>query len=481
MLAGLMSKSRSDHWSGDCATQTWRRKHTMVSASVSNEPRTLRAAHGRSGGTDVGVGSSTPLSHGEVVEAAQVAERLHDAVRTLLGALPREARSASGLAKFVGVERTICQRLLGAFSAGRVDAAALTRIPGSKGLHAITDALQRRTSGRGHDVPARELAMLDAACRQVEEIYLRFGGNKQAFGERLLLSQREPKGMIAADALVRALDGSGAGSDRRQLFEIARGILGRWSATTVQVLIYAPSKENPDRIDVVRIRGQSGVQAREGAVAWIAGAAHQGSPNGGAPEFTTLDGRRVPARGESLLLREFCSDPAPVIDTIEKPGFLGMVVNAPPSVGDHGYDLMLGDQSPAAILHPRLQNPSRGHEVMAIVEHPTEALLCEVYWHRDLARLFIPEADVHFAHRNIGELVDQRWMTRLDEKVRMEVLSSGRSAPASGVYPRHAELVTAAFGTLGWDREQFVGYRIEERLPLWRMGYRMYFDYVGGE
>jgi hypothetical protein len=26
-----------------------------------------------------------------------------------------------------------------------------------------------------------------------------------------------------------------------------------------------------------------------------------------------------------------------------------------------------------------------------------------------------------------------------------------------------------------------VGYRIEERLPLWRMGYRMFFDYVGGE
>jgi hypothetical protein len=423
-----------------------------------------------------------PFSQGQLQEATQAAERLHDALRALLAALPGAARSASGLAKFAGVERTICQRLLGAFSTGRMDAAALTRIPGSKGLAAIASALQAECGKRGSAVavPERELAMFEAACRQVEEVYRKGGGNKRVFGERMLLTRREPE-LTGTGIRGTSDDTRDSPTPRRQLFEIGRELLGRHSAVTVQIFIYAPSKVHPERIDVLRVRGQTGVRTRQGAVAWVTGVIEEDPRDGASPTFVALDGRRVPARGESLLLPEFCSDPLPSIDTILKPGFMEMVINAPPRSGPAGFDMMMADQSPMMMLHPRQQDPRAGHEVITFVDVPTEAIVFEVYWHRDLARLFIPEADVHFANQTMFILPDQRWMTRLDEKVRMEVLSSGRSAPASAVYPRHAELMATAFGRRGWDREQFVGYRIEERLPLWRMGYRMFFDYVGGE
>src|SRR5829696_118802 len=74
------------------------------------------------------------------IEIDRVLRRLHSDLRAFLAALPVHAQNASGLARFLNVERTTCQRAVAAVTRPFVGAALASELPGPEGLRLLTSA-----------------------------------------------------------------------------------------------------------------------------------------------------------------------------------------------------------------------------------------------------------------------------------------------------------------------------------------------------
>jgi len=69
---------------------------------------------------------------------------------------------------------------------------------------------------------------------------------------------------------------------------------------------------------------------------------------------------------------------------------------------------------------------------------------------------------------------------RFPSQPRLELLGYGLDRMHTASYPRQRELATFLFDHLGWDPNDFVGFRCELPHPIWRAGYCMSFEYIPG-
>lgn len=409
-----------------------------------------------------------PLSSEELQLADRVSRRLHEQIRAFLGSLPPDSRNASSLSRFLGIDRTTCQRLV--FTAARPypGLILIDRLPGVRGMRQLCEAAQSAKP----PVDTEILASFDIAIDRFDEAIQSLGGSQSALVRRISvtpLASSKPVGQ----------DSGEPHAARVRLFEAAAEITGRYSETWVAVYVYQPSSTGSVReIEVARAHGLVGHVARRDAVPLTfhnfiskrSDSTSEQSPQG----FRNLREGATLGNSPDSILREFSSDPLPVVNSRQPGEYLVQAIDTDPSAAGRSVDLMLATRN--AMPHPASQ-PPRIEEVWAMINFPVRYMVFDVYLHRDLARECIPALDAHLWRPDFAAQIGDRWQTRFADGPRLELLGQGIQNAASATYSRHAELTRFLFENLKLDDSRFIGYRCALPYPVWRTGYCMSFDF----
>ncbi len=403
---------------------------------------------------------STPtvpnLNAQERLRACRLGERLGSEIARTLRELPESARGGSGLSRFLRMDRATCQRIV---QAGRLrdGLEVLGKAPGPAGLRQFVDSV-------GPHISSGSQASLAAASEEYVHLVRELGGSQTRLLARL--DEQGDRRAMASDGDVRAT-----------LFESAARLVGRWSEVGVFVSLYAPTADG-ERMDRVNVTGFVGHRAHGSAIPLTTGSGRLQPKAGESGSALSLDGS--PAEGSTplALFEEFCTRPLPRVTSRHPGSGLTQIVDHEDHEGDErgrAADIVTARMNATPIDLPSADDPL--HAIWMTVNYPARRLLADVYLHRSLARRCIPSAGVHM--NDLHNFDPQDWATKFPDQPTLQVLGSGAEHSASTAYARQGELTRSLFDRIGWDPEQFVGYRCEVEYPIWRAGYCVWFDFSG--
>jgi hypothetical protein len=406
--------------------------------------------------------------------AAQIARRLCVEFRGLVSLLPKPLRSASAMSRALGVDRNTCQRIVSSTAIELTDERLLVRLPGVQGLRQFIEALKRDHSD------GRSVDQLDAAAAAVdafESLVQRLGGSQRRLRQRLEADPDLDSGTIRIPS--DELDA------RRSLFKAAAEVVGRWSDLMVSMSLIRPVPGYPLLTDCVRAQARLGHVWRGSAVPF--------EINASAPDHLALNSARGfsgeesgihqslasrPARGDTpdLLLPQFCTRPLPRV-TSRSWGNRGLhVIDAAEPTNGEPIDVVVGYRRSTPDKHPATQDPPIG-EVSTLTTYPSRRLICDVYLHRDIAKMCSPSLEAHLGSPSLPSPLRARWSTRFPGGPRLELLGAGLHNTATPAYSRQLELTSHVFSEVGWDPEEFIGYRCDVVFPIWQAAYCLLFDF----
>lgn len=412
-----------------------------------------------------------PLSEEELARLDGVLRRLHSELRNLLACVPGSPHGASELSRDLGIDRSICQRIVSAASGPYSGGDLVSRLPGTKGLTLFVESVRQTPT---------DPSVLDSA----EAAILAFASVVQDLGP-------------SQSRLVRRIEAGGAGTGsenpldvdereenvRRRMFECGCQLTGQFSEVSIATFIFRPTPGTPDRIDMALLRGFIGHRMRPEAMPfsllwWVAPPENQ-KPDDHA-EYETLDHAPVQGRSQGVLLEDYSTKPFPVV-TSRGPRDRRVVLIDPASLPKgEGFDVVTANRVDGAQMHPAHDSPPV-HEVWMFGRFPAKLLIFDVFLHRSMARTCIPSIGAFMMSPNLTETMDRRWLDRFPVGPRLALLEPGDRTVSHPAYPRYPELLGHMFHRLTWPAGDYVGYRCEVMYPQWGAGYCMLFDYTPAE
>ena len=375
----------------------------------------------------------------------RVAHRIHAELRALLDQLPPEARSQSGLSQAIGVERTSCHRVIAAIRPPQPSPPMLLRLPGVQGLHMVIDAIEQT-------YPELDVEGARAAVKSLAELLTSLGGGRRHL-EALL---RTPSKEAEASQL-------GA---RMRLFEAASEVTGKHADVLNSIRLYAPLPEDARRFVRVSLAGWAGLVSHPNAMptSWVSGSA------------LSAEQRKTSKLHGNVLIPEFSSDPLPRLVAKEiRDGQVAQVVDFEGNYGQP-FDLFLANQATDPELEPD-QPANRLERFWSMVDLPTKAVVTDFYLHRSVAPDYRVWVDSHLWGPLPTPPTDpSAWLKRLPDVPQVESLGEGIDGADDAPYDQQRALTQHLFELVGWDPNEFVGFRVEQNYPVWRSGLCLVFD-----
>lgn len=414
-----------------------------------------------------------PLTGEEIQVADRATRRLHEHIRGFLSSLPADARNASALSRYLGVDRTTCQRFVFTASRPYAGLALIDRLPGVRGLRQLTEGARNASP----PVDSETLSSLETAIDRFEEAIHSLAPSQSALLRRIGATP-----LAAPNAA--GLESAEPRAARERLFEAAAEVTGRFSETWVAVYVYYPGEPASNgKINVARAHGLVGHVARRDAVPltfhnFVSKRSDGGSADADDQAFRNLSDTATLGNSPDAILRQFSTDPLPVVSSRQPGEYLVQAIDTNPAAAGLPVDLMLATRN--IMPHPATQLPGI-EEVWAMINFPARQMIFDVYLHRDLARQCIPALDAHLWRPDFAAQVADRWQTRFADGPRLELLGQGTQNAATAAYARHQELTTFLFESLQLDDSRFVGYRGSVAYPVWRTGYCMSFDFSASD
>jgi len=409
-------------------------------------PKLPVEVHARPLGYGRGMPSIEPFTPEEADRALRVAGGLYTTWRGCLEALPRDFRSASGLSRGLGVDRTTCQRLVHAVRGEFEGPALLAQVPGIPGLRRLLEAARGR-------IPAPIAEKAADAIEQFARLIDDLAGSQSRLIRRLDATGADPD--LPAGASEREA------TDRQRLFEAAARLTGRSSELWTAIYLFVPDASR-EQMRIPRTYGLLGHRATPDAVPLIIqnfgiGKVRQTDPS--VPwlveTFSTDAGSlRASKNGGELLAQRIDSEP-----------------NAPPDPIDLIFSSV--GENP----HPRLSEP-RVANLWALIHFPARAMLLDAYMPISEAKATLPSVSNHLWGPDMNLHERPSWKTRFPSAPKLQVLGRGLDGAPSHLHHRHAELTRHTFESAGVNPDEFVGYRLEVPYPTWRTGYCITFDYA---
>lgn len=407
------------------------------------------------------------LSDKELARLDGVLRRLHAELRSLLASMPGAPLGASELARDLGIDRSICQRVVSAASGPFAGREMVAKLPGVKGLMVFLESAR----GAGADAAAADSA--DAAAAAFASAVQDLGPSQSKLIRRIEQSDGggEPANPLEVEEREESV--------RRRMFECDCQLTGQYTEVSVATFFFRPTPGTPNRIDMGLLRGFLGHRMRPDAMPfsllwWVAPPDKQDPQDKSG--YETLDHAPVQGRSQGVLLEEYSSKPFPVV-TSQGPRERRVVMIDPASLPEgEGFDVVTANRVDGAQLHPTFDSPPV-HEVWMLGRLPAKLLIFDVFLHRSMARACIPSIGAYMMSPNLAETMDRRWLDRFPVAPRLALLDPGNRTIEHPAYPRYGELVGHMFKRLDWAAGEYVGYRCEVLFPQWGAGYCMLFDY----
>ena len=392
--------------------------------------------------------------------------RLAAELRELIEQLPPEQHRVSDMARWLGLNRTTCHRVLAAARRGGDGLAAIREAPGVGGLRQWVGKV------REHSADPSRVAAVEAAIDAYRAAVNTFGGSRSA------LLAKIDKAVLDEEHSGAGLSSGSSRQIREELFELYSRYLGWRCHAFVSIRVFRPMLDQPDVVEVAKVKGEIGIEAdRAGMPLILSEYMVHTLEDHATPVARDLSGRPLDDPDANTLIAEFSSSPSP-IETVRTYRRRVLTV-LDPSLWRAGVcDVCAGTRNspltpdPATLDRPLL-SMGLGTSI------PSRYCIFDVYLHRSLARRSVPSVGVYrrsSASFGRGEPVE-RWYDRLPDPPTLEIINQDADTEVLKVYPRHAELTRYTFDRLGWPIGGFVGYRCLIDYPLWSAEYMMSFDF----
>lgn len=403
----------------------------------------------------------SPLDSHLAAEAQRVASRLRADWLALLKALPADARSASGLARALRLGRVNCQRLV--FALESADGPALlTRLPGVDGLTQLADAIST-TFG---DLP--ELAAARTATEHFARLCRAAGGSHARLIARLRLAE-------LADGSAGPA-GHTPDASKQRLFDAAAEVTGRSADLSVSIYAFRRIPGRDNMLERALIHGIFGARALPGGMPLVlfVGDTHSDLPAEGTPDPAQYaeqarqrEAQALSTPGKSVVLSDFSTQPVPILTDRRTERTHLDLIDAPAS---RPVDIVTAIRTEHPYLDPQT-GLSTLDAVWTLMNTPIRKLVFDVYLHRTLERTVRPAIDAQLWNPGLDLRPENRWVARLPEVPKLQLLGQGIERSASPLSPRHAAMTRQLFERLSWDPSDFFGVRCELTYPVWRAGY----------
>lgn len=402
-----------------------------------------------------------PLTADEVAMSERVAARLHADLSKLVAQLPIPAQTGSGMSKHLDVVRNTTQRVVHALRDDAPGLQTLVKLPGTKGLDQLLEAMQ----DAGLDAGDIELAQV--AVRQFERLIDQLAGSHAKLISRI--TTRTGAAPTSPLASVEA---------RKLLFEAAAGVTGRSAHVSVSLYAFRRSASNPDVFQRAIASGLLQTTVMPGGmpvVIRVGDTLEWDDPS--KRTMKLLDDSMPRGRTPEALLRDFTTHPLPTVSSQGTADNMVQVIDPAQLEGPQTLNVITAARSEHPFLDPRTGRVTLD-EVWSLVNCPCRRLLFDVYLHREIERMVRPRIEAQLWYPNLSSPGGQRWITRFPSQPRLELLGEGIGNARAGSFDRHAELTRTLFERVGWDPGEFIGFRCEVEFPIWRAGYCMVFDPV---
>lgn len=413
---------------------------------------------------ELGQKQTEPLSSEQHGRAERLAARLQEELRTIVDAFPVHARGASGMARHIGIVRNTCQRVVSVLQETTPNAETLVHLPGVRGLEQFLDGAE----SSGADPQIIELAR--AAVLDFGRFIKENAGSQSKLAERLASAARAGAG----DASLCGL------AARANLYQSAVHVTGRSCELAICIEAYRPCPGEDASIERAVVNGLIQTSVTSGGMpASILAGDTLDPEDDPQPDPVSLDNEPTRGATPSSILSAFSSAPLPLVTTRGSGSQLIQVIDPDQVQPGALFDIVTARR----FVHPSA-NPdgSRALEsVWSLVNCPAQRLLFDVYFHRDMERLFRPSIDAQLWNPNLESPAGARWLTRFPAQPKLQLLGVGLGSAASPFYPKHAQLTAHLFERMDWDPSEMVGFRCEVEFPVWRAGYCMNLDYIGDE
>lgn len=426
-------------------------------------------------GSDAGVKSEGKPARGALREADRqrgnrLGSRLISELKRVMSALPTSECTATALAQKLSLDKSSCHRIVTAVHQGGGEPIErLALLPGTDGMRRFAKAMRKAGADE-----QKVLGLQNAI--DLADAYLRETVRSQA-GLRRALSNGHAPPLVDGDAP----GGIDEGLAERMHDDAVR-LEGCESDVQFQVGLDFLNAANRDHIEVIYGRGMIGFRAEARARPLAMWNLYDNAEDGekGSPPVTSVQGKSAVGRNWNCVLPEFSSRPLPIV-TGGKTGFRQGVVQIidPQTFRDGGKIDLVTAVRFVDPKHNPLLDPPHAAEAWQLVNYPARHLIFDRYLHRDLMRhASMPMVGCHTWNPDFETGQSTRWLSQLSLNPALTVLSKDIRRIDDPAYPRIAELTRELFDRAGLDRDDFDGFRLSVRFPIWRTAYRISFDYT---
>lgn len=405
-----------------------------------------------------------PLSREEWARAERVASRLGAELSRVIGGFPEPAQSASGMARHLGVLRATCQRVVAAVRSPEASSPLMVcSLPGVQGLQQFLEGAR----GAGGDAADIDSALL--AVEQFDQLIRDLAGSHSKLADRVR----------AAESAAPESESRFAERSREELFKAATQVTGRRCDTSLTIYIFRESPDVPQTMEHALVKGSIGHLGAPGGMPLVlmSGQAQKGIRVDDR-EMTLLDRSEARGRTPEAVLRPFSTDPLPLVTMRNTNGTAMQIIDPETSAQGQPIDIVTALFGRDPIMNPETGKPTLD-AVWTLINSPARRLVVDVFLHSKLERSYRPTMDVQQWNPGLVAAEEDRWATRFPAPPTLTLLGQGLARTSCESYRRMTELERHAFARLGWDPEEYVGFRCEVAFPIWRAGYCMFFEYTG--
>lgn len=387
----------------------------------------------------------TSLDFGTPEDVLNVLYGIRDALTEMLSATGADVTKTRATARQLGLDRNLIWRVTHVMNSRDI-LSATREIPSRKQIVKLCQVCEEH--GASAEMVQKVIASIDLFERMIEVSL----GNREDF-ETMLISLGQE------DVTTRQEHA------RKQAFLANSTIWGVQSKVNFKACITAPSREEPDKMEVVQITGLVDFR-RLRPVPWPLSRSHAYSGTGEVLAMTYDSIEQDEGRGADLpLLTAFSSKPAPEINCIPTAyGKLYELASGP--IGNAGACTCIFAEK----IHPHFERYRTAreayHATMIDLVTPSEHLILDMFLHRELDCSGPPEAmllDRLSSVRGYHPELDAKFQLPLS--VQPIGLGSSAAGTATPQFPLYPKILSHVLDSLGWRHEDFEGFRLSLKYP----------------